>query len=59
MTDTKACPTPEKHKMHMCAMKAKGMTEEIASLSGQPAFVCGNCGAKANAADNLCKPEAL
>ena len=59
MSEQQACPTPANHQMHMCALKSKGMNDEIARLSSKPAFVCGNCGAKANSADNLCKPQAL
>ncbi|MHB1398716.1 MAG: hypothetical protein ACYDAI_13520 [Trichloromonadaceae bacterium] len=47
------------HKMHMCALKEKGMMAEIDQLSSKPTVVCGKCGAKANAAANLCNPRPL
>jgi transcription elongation factor Elf1 len=52
------CP-PESHKLHMCALKAKGMMAEIDQLSNKPTVVCGKCGAKANSGANLCNPKPL
>lgn len=50
---------PKAHKMHMCAMKHEGMMAEMDQLSNQPKVVCGKCGAKANAAANVCNPRPL
>jgi hypothetical protein len=55
---TMACDI-ESHKKHMCALKAEGNVECILSLSDKPTMECGNCGAKANEAKNLCAPEPL
>lgn len=49
----------EAHKMHMCELRAQGEDECIKSLSDKPAYECGNCGARANEAKNLCAPQAL
>ena len=49
----------EQHKMHMCALKSHGKDECIKTLSDSPSFECGNCGSKANEADNLCEPKPL
>ncbi|ADI85401.2 hypothetical protein GSU3603 [Geobacter sulfurreducens PCA] len=47
------------HKMHMCALKAEGCSDEVASLSASPTVKCGNCGALANSPDNVCNPVPL
>lgn len=47
------------HKLHMCALKQKGMMSEIDQLSNKPTVVCGKCGAKANVAANLCNPRPI
>ena len=54
-----ACKGPRDHSDHMCVLMEKGLTEEIRRRSSQPAFVCGNCGARADTAEDLCNPEAL
>lgn len=53
-----ACTT-ESHKMHMCELRAQGEEECIRRLSDKPAYECGNCGARANEAKNLCAPHEL
>ncbi len=47
------------HKMHMCALKAEGCSDEVASLSASPTVKCGNCGALANSPENVCNPVPL
>ena len=44
----------EKHRMHMCALKAAGETDLIRTLSDNPTVQCRQCGARANSAKNLC-----
>jgi len=53
------CGKPGEHHDHLCILMEKGMTEEIRRLSSHSAFVCGNCGARANHAEDLCSPEPL
>ncbi|RNC71352.1 MAG: hypothetical protein ED859_04150 [Desulfuromonadales bacterium] len=53
-----AC-SPDSHKMHMCALKAAGSTDDIACLSASPTVKCGNCGAEANSPENVCNPVPL
>jgi hypothetical protein len=43
----------------MCAMKRKGMMEEIDRHSAHPTVVCNRCGAKADDAGFLCTPRPL
>lgn len=54
-----ACKGAPSHSDHMCMLMEKGLTEEIRRRSRHPAFVCGNCEAQADAAEDLCNPEAL
>lgn len=59
MPKKEECPTPAEHKMHMCELNKKNMTDEIKKRSAKPKFVCGNCGAKADQAAYVCKPESM
>ncbi len=62
MTSTTECKKSE-HKMHMCSLKAEGYDkknpEKFRALTENPQYECGNCGAKARKAENLCKPVKL
>ena len=49
----------ENHKEHMCALNAANKTDLITCLSDNPTVECGNCGAKANVAENVCNPVKL
>lgn len=53
------CTGPQQHRDHLCHLMEKGLTEEVRRRSDRPAFVCANCGARANSADDLCNPEPL
>jgi len=53
------CSGPQRHRDHLCHLMEKGMTEEVRRRSARPAFVCANCGARANAAEDLCSPQPL
>ncbi len=44
------------HNEHMCALKKAEKMELVRCLSDQPTVECGNCGARANRPDNVCKP---
>ena len=66
MTEEKAseptysyCALPGNHRDHMCHLMERGMTAEIRSRSTRPAFACRNCGARADAAGDLCNPQPL
>lgn len=54
-----ACKGPSGHSDHLCILMEKGMTEEVRRRSSHPAFVCGNCGARADKAEDLCNAEPL
>jgi hypothetical protein len=53
------CTNPDNHKMHLCELTKAGKTGEIDRLQKKPAFICGNCGRKANTAGALCAPGPL
>jgi hypothetical protein len=40
-------------------IKKKGLSEEIAARSQAPAYVCHNCGARADREDDLCNASRL
>ena len=62
MTSTTTCTKPG-HKMHMCALKADGFDTKnpakFKAMIDNPQYKCENCAAKANKAENLCKPVKL
>lgn len=49
----------QQHPEHICQLKAKGLTEEVARLSDAPTFECGICWTRANCPENLCDPYPL
>ncbi len=53
------CTMPEVHPDHLCRLMEEGRTAEIAVLASSPAYLCANCGARANHAQNLCKPQEI
>ena len=53
------CKDAECHREHMCSLMELGKMREVAELSRKPAFVCKNCGVRADSADSLCNPEPL
>jgi hypothetical protein len=53
------CTGPQQHRDHFCHLMEKGLTEEVLRRSDRPAFLCANCGARANEAGDLCNPEPL
>jgi len=54
-----ACAGPQQHRDHLCHLMEKGLTDEVRRRSDRPAFVCANCGARANAAEDICNPRPL
>jgi len=59
MSDPSVCRDPDLHHLHFCKLKKKGLNEEIAARSQAPAYVCHNCGARADRADDLCNASPL
>jgi hypothetical protein len=52
-------PCTGKHRDHVCAMAARADFKKVAAVTGQPKYICMNCGRVADVADNLCNPLAL
>ena len=50
----KDCTNPQQHHLHICELKKKGLNEEVAARSSSPGFICHNCNATANRAEDLC-----
>ncbi len=44
------------HEGHICLLASKAMFEEIKKLTGNPKFICFNCGRVADSEKNLCNP---
>jgi len=53
------CMDRDKHPIHVCQLKKTGQLEDIARRSASPAFVCHNCNAVADRAEDLCNPGAM
>ena len=51
------CKHPAGHHLHICELKKAGSSEEVASRTGDPAYLCHNCNASANQAEDLCNPS--
>jgi len=48
-----SCSCGERHKGHLCVLKSRGLTDEIAHLTDNPAVSCFTCDAAANSADSV------
>jgi hypothetical protein len=59
MPASSVCRDPVLHHLHFCNLKKKGLTEEIAARSQAPAYVCHNCGARADREGDLCNASPL
>ena len=59
MSDTSICRDPTLHKTHSCTLKKKGLTGELAARSQAPAYICHNCGARADHEGDLCNASPL
>lgn len=53
------CSCGERHHGHICVLKSKGMTREVAHLTDNPTVVCFICGVEANRAESVCEPVPL
>jgi hypothetical protein len=51
------CKNPTEYQLHLCQLKKKGLLEEIATRTSNPGYLCHNCNASANQADDLCNPS--
>ena len=55
---TKSCCNNEtEHQLHICQLKKKGLREEEAARTNDPGYLCHNCNASANKAEDLCNPS--
>jgi len=59
MPEANVCRDPALHHMHFCKLKKRGLGEELAARTKAPAFVCHNCGGRADHATDLCNPSPL
>lgn len=57
--DKNPCQSPETHELHLCQLKKRGLSEDIALRANQPEFICHNCGLMANKAEDLCNCSSL
>ena len=53
------CRCEEKHQGHLCVLRSKELTDEIARLTDNPKVACFMCGAEANSPDNVCAPVTI
>jgi len=59
MSEPTVCRDPALHDMHFCKLKKRGLTQEIAARTTAPAFVCHNCGMRADRPSDLCNASPL
>ncbi len=59
MSASNLCRDPSLHHLHFCKLKKKGLAEEMAARTRAPAFVCHNCGARADHEEDVCNPSTL
>ena len=52
------CTNQSGHQMHICQLKKKGLSQELSSRTNNPGYICHNCNAVANRAEDLCNPSA-
>lgn len=58
-TTKTACINKEGHELHLCELKRKGLSAEIAVRTDDPEYLCHNCNATANQLEDLCNPSPL
>ena len=51
------CKNSAEHQLHLCQLKKKSLSEEIAARTHDPGYLCHNCNASANQAEDLCNPS--
>ena len=56
-TAENSCKNTAGHQLHICQLKKKGLREEVAARTNDPGFLCHNCNASANQAEDLCNPS--
>ncbi len=55
--DKTDCTNQSGHQMHICQLKKKGLSQEISERTSNPGYLCHNCNASANRAEDLCNPS--
>lgn len=48
------CQHPGGHHLHLCQLKKRGLADEVDARTNAPAYICHNCNAVANRAEDLC-----
>ena len=56
---SKTCSCKQRHKRHICELRAKGRTHEIHKLTRNPSVACGICGEPADSDEDVCLPVPL
>ncbi len=51
------CANEDGHQLHLCQLKRKGLHAKIAVRTNDPQYLCHNCNASANQAEDLCNPS--
>ena len=59
MSYPSVCRDPALHHVHFCKLKKLGLGAELAARSQAPAYVCHNCGARADFEADLCNASPL
>ncbi len=59
MTDSAKidCKDQAGHHLHICQLKKKGLSKDITARTDHAAYICHNCNAAANHAEDLCNPS--
>lgn len=53
------CKNKRKHQLHICQLRKKGIQQEVAARTGRPGFICHNCNAEADNAEDLCNSSPM
>ena len=51
------CQDQAEHQLHICQLKKKRLAAEVSARTGHPAYICHNCNAVADHAEDLCNPS--
>lgn len=51
------CRDQAGHHLHICQLKKKGLFEIVAARTDAAGYICHNCNAAANQAEDLCNPS--
>ena len=52
-----SCTCPEKHHGHMCELLENNDVQAMEHITRAPTVHCMDCGAKADSAEFVCRPE--